>query len=94
MEVFQFPNARKAMIGEGLINAHVGPTKCLSTTMMCVLNYSIQSSSLVGIRVAPSSPMVSHLLFAHDSLLLFKVSRENSKEVRNVLNLYCSASKQ
>jgi hypothetical protein len=44
--------------------------------------------------MAPSSPMVSHLLFVTDSPLLFKVNRENSKEVRNVLNLYCSASRE
>jgi hypothetical protein len=48
----------------------------------------------MGIRVAPSSPMVSHLLFVNGSLLLFRVNRENSKEARNVLNLYCSASGQ
>ena len=62
--------------------------------LSCLLNYSVQSSSLMGIRVAPSSLMVSHLLFADDSMMLFKANRENSEEVRNVLNLYCSASGQ
>ena len=59
--------------------------------LSCLLNSSVQSSSLMGIRVAPSSPIVSHLLFADDSLLLVKENRENSEEARNVLNLYCSA---
>ena len=59
--------------------------------LSCLLNSSVQSSSLMGIRVAPSSLMVSHLLFADDSMMLFKANRENSEEVRNVLNLYCSA---
>ena len=62
--------------------------------LSCLLKSRIQSSSLMGIRVAPSSPIVSHLLFADDSLLLVKENRENSEEVRNVLNLYCSASGQ
>jgi hypothetical protein len=38
----------------------------------CLLNSRIQSSSLKGIKVAPSSPVVSHLLFADDNLLFLK----------------------
>jgi len=43
----------------------------------------------MGIRVAPSALMVSHLLFADDSLLLFRANRENAKVVRDVMNLHC-----
>jgi hypothetical protein len=35
--------------------------------------------------------MVSHLLFADDSLLFFKASRENAEEARDALHLYCRA---
>jgi hypothetical protein len=52
--------------------------------LSCLLNSRIQSSAL----------MVSHLLFADDSLLLFKADRENVEEVRSILNLYCSASRK
>jgi hypothetical protein len=48
----------------------------------------------MGIRVAPSAPMVSHLLFADDNLLLFKANRENAETVKNALDLYCRASGQ
>ena len=48
----------------------------------------------MGIRVAPSAPMVSHLLFADDSLLLFRANREHAKTVKNALDLYCCASRQ
>lgn len=44
--------------------------------------------------MAPSAPMVSHLLFADDSLLFFKANGENATEVRGVLQLYCRASGQ
>jgi hypothetical protein len=38
--------------------------------------------------------MVSHLLFADDSLLFFKANRESADEVMDVLNIYCQASGQ
>ena len=38
---------------------------------------------------------MSHLLFADDSLLLFRrANRENAEVVRDVMNLYCHASGQ
>lgn len=57
--------------------------------LSCLLKSRIQSSVLKGIMVAPSSPMVGHLLFADDSLLLFKANRENAMEIKDVLHLYC-----
>ena len=39
--------------------------------LSCLLKSSSQSSAFGGIKVAPTAPTVSHLLFADDSLLLF-----------------------
>ena len=39
--------------------------------LSCLLKARNQSSVLNGIKVAPSAPVVSHLLFADDSLLFF-----------------------
>jgi hypothetical protein len=41
-----------------------------------------------GYSMAPSAPMVSQLLFADDSLLLFRENRENAETVKNALDLY------
>jgi hypothetical protein len=62
--------------------------------LSCLLKSRNQSSSLKGIMVAPSAPMVSHLLFADDSLLFFTMTRENADDVKEVLYLYCRASGQ
>ena len=62
--------------------------------LSCLLKSRMQSSVLKGIKVAPSAPMVGHLLFADDSLLLFKANRENAMEIKDVLQLYCRASGQ
>jgi len=46
--------------------------------LSCLIKARIQSSNLKGIMVAPSAPVVSHLLFADDSLLFFRASTENA----------------
>jgi hypothetical protein len=60
--------------------------------LSCLLKSRSQSSILSGIKVAPSAPMVSHLLFADDSLLFFIANGESALEVKEVLKLYCDAS--
>jgi hypothetical protein len=62
--------------------------------LSCLIKSKIQPSMLKGIKVAPSALMVSHLLFADDSMLFFKADRENAQEALNVLNTYYQASGQ
>ena len=62
--------------------------------LLCLIKARIQSSNLKGIMVAPSAPVVSHLLFADDSLLFFRASTENAREIHDVLQVYCRASGQ
>ena len=60
---------------------------------MCLLKYN-QPSNLSGISVASSAPSMNHLLFAYDSMLLFKANVEGANVVSNLMDTYCSASGQ
>jgi hypothetical protein len=62
--------------------------------LSCLLNSRLQSSNLKGIKVAPSAPVVSHLLFADDSLLFLRENVENAQKINDVMNIYCCASGQ
>jgi hypothetical protein len=74
----------------------ISPYLCLLAAegLSCLLKNRSQSSNFEGIKVAPSAPAVNHLLFADDSLLLFKASEGGAIEVQNVLNAYCKVSGQ
>jgi hypothetical protein len=62
--------------------------------LSCLLKVHDLSSALNGIKVAPTTPAVNHLLFADDSLLFFKASSEGASEMKKVLTKYCDASGQ
>ncbi|XP_057426530.1 uncharacterized protein LOC130719957 [Lotus japonicus] len=51
-------------------------------------------SSLHGLRVAPSAPMISHLFFADDSVIFCRASEEEVQVVSSILNFYEDASGQ
>ena len=62
--------------------------------LSCLLKTSSSSSNIVGLKVASTAPAVNHLLFADDSLLLFKSGNEGAVAVSNLLETYCLASGQ
>src|SRR5438132_557314 len=50
--------------------------------------------SLKGVQIARNTPPISHLLFADDSLLLFKASSAGVESIRDTITQYCNASGQ
>jgi hypothetical protein len=62
--------------------------------LSCLLKRHSLSPELHGLGVARSVPAVSHLLFADDSLFLFKADTESAGRVQQLLDLYCMASGQ
>lgn len=60
--------------------------------LSCLLKSKSESSNLHGIQVAPTAPLVNHLLFADDSLLFFKENGVGANKVYQVLDTYCQAT--
>ena len=63
-----------------------------------VLSLLIQKASdrklIKGVRISPSGPSISHILFADDTLIFLKAEVENCRNLINVINEYCVASGQ
>jgi hypothetical protein len=53
-----------------------------------LLNKAEEEGVLEGIRICNGAPSFNHLLFADDSLVLIKATRESAKSLQNVLQLY------
>ena len=53
-----------------------------------LLNKAEVEGELEGIRVCQNAPSFNHLLFADDSLVLIKATRESAKSLQNILQLY------
>jgi hypothetical protein len=53
-----------------------------------LLHIAEQQGLIEGIKICPTAPSVSHLLFADDSLLLLKADSDNATELQHILNMY------
>jgi hypothetical protein len=45
---------------------------------------------LHGVRVCRNAPVISHLLFADDSLILMQANKENAEKLESLLDRYCA----
>jgi hypothetical protein len=62
--------------------------------LSCMLNHAEYVESLVGVKVCREAPMLLHLLFANDSLILMEANEENARALKQILDLYCAISGQ
>ena len=53
-----------------------------------------ERGELEGIKVCREAPMVSHLLFADDSLILMHADKSNADCLIGILDMYCQGSGQ
>jgi len=60
----------------------------------CLLNAAERRGETIGVQVCQGAPSIIHLLFADDSLLLFKIDHGSAEHLRNILSLYEDCSGQ
>lgn len=59
--------------------------------LSCMLNNVEAVGDIVGVRICRDAPVVSHLLFVDDSLILMKADRRTVLTLQNILDTYCDA---
>lgn len=68
--------------------------------LLCVegLSDSLHSAAVMGdisgVKVSPTAPIITHLLFADDSFLFFKANKEETQVIKELLNQYEMSSGQ
>ncbi|XP_015946638.1 uncharacterized protein LOC107471660 [Arachis duranensis] len=53
-----------------------------------------EEGRISGVKIAPTAPAISHLLFAYDCIIFSKDSEEEIFQLINILNMYTAASGQ
>lgn len=62
--------------------------------LYALLNKAEEEGRLHGIKICRGAPSVSHLLFADDSLIMFRANGDEAQELQNVLNQFEECSGQ
>jgi len=55
---------------------------------LCLLNAAEERGDLTRVKIFQGAPSINHLLFADDSLLLFKITDQSAGHLQDILSLY------
>lgn len=56
--------------------------------LSALLHDAERSGQISGVKVCPNAPVVSHLFFADDSVLLMRATQDEAMAMKRVLELY------
>jgi hypothetical protein len=62
--------------------------------LSALLKQGVDNEETEPVKISPTAPGVSHLIFAGDTILFFKASREHAHRVDQILNTYAHATGQ
>ena len=63
-------------------------------TLSTIISQAIQAKAICGIKVCHRAPMVSHVLFADDSVIFARATPEETTHIKAILQSYELASSQ
>ncbi|KAK3226044.1 hypothetical protein Dsin_005906 [Dipteronia sinensis] len=62
--------------------------------LSCLVNQAVRNKEITGFKCSSTGPIISHLLFADDSLLFAEAAPSNCVSIRRILDFYAKASGQ
>lgn len=81
-----FPSSRGIRQGDPLSPALF---TFLADLLSRILSQAEQDDKISGIKTARTGPRVSHLMYADDLVIYCKADMEETREIKNCLDLYC-----
>ncbi|PKI65221.1 hypothetical protein CRG98_014370 [Punica granatum] len=92
----------------GSLHGHFSPSRCIrqgdpispylfviSMEMLSRLLYRAEvNGDIKGIQISRGGPQISHLMFADDLLILLRATKANIRNVKSILDKFCSWSGQ
>ncbi|KAM1965619.1 hypothetical protein ACFX15_045929 [Malus domestica] len=66
----------------------------ISEVLSLLISKAVQQGFLEGLKISASGPVLSHLLFADDTLIFLMATKQNCRNLSSLLQVFCRASGQ
>ena len=63
----------------------------VNEVLSLLIHKESKENRIIGVRMSPSGPSISHILFADDTLIFLKAEEENCRRLNKVIDDYCRA---
>lgn len=66
----------------------------VSDVLSNMISNAVKKKELIGLKLAKTCPVLSHLFFADDSIFFLQAVKESCMRLKQILEEYCTASGQ